>query len=247
MAKATFATMYLTIDVGNTQTKALTFDNGRKAGKLVSGTSDMDFILDLINGHADRHIAISSVVQLDQKVKDRLVQLKALIVDGQTPLPITSNYATPKTLGIDRICAAVAAQAHFPDNSVLAIDMGTCITYEVVTANGVYVGGNISPGLHMRFRALNSFTSGLPLISPKAFDDRDIGSDTETAIRAGVQQGILYELEGTIAAQKELYPDLKVVGTGGDLALFANALKTPIFADPFLVLRGLHEIQLHNL
>lgn len=239
--------MLLTIDIGNSRTKALVFGkDGRPAGRLITERSTPEFIEQLLAAHPHKPIAVASVMRLDDTLLQKLNDRHALVVDGSTPLPISSAYATPSTLGVDRICAAVGAHALFPLVPVLAIDMGTCITYDVVTTQGRYMGGSISPGLHMRFKALNSFTSKLPLVQPEPIAPA-IGTTTEQCIRAGVQQGIRMELQGVIAQHSEAYPGLRTVGTGGDLSLFVDDLKTPIFADPILVLRGLHDTLLHNL
>lgn len=237
--------MHLTIDIGNTFTKSLVFDGAIPVGEIAVGPSESAYIQSLLIAHKDKRIVLSSVVALDDAVGALLKHQHVLVVNGHTPTPLQSRYTTPLTLGIDRICAAVASKARFPNNAVLAIDMGSCITYDVVSADGVHLGGSISPGLNMRFRALSEFTSKLPLVSAQQ-SDQTIGTDTQSAIRNGVQQGILLEVNGIISQQSSIHNGLCTIATGGDLSFFANDLKTPIFADPILVLRGLHEILLFN-
>jgi len=237
--------MHLTMDIGNTFTKSLVFDGAFPVGEPAVGPSESAYIQSVIDAHENKRIVLSSVVQLDDALLVILKQQDVLVVDGLTPTPLRSRYTTPHTLGVDRICAAVAAMARFPGKPVLAIDMGSCITYDVVSAEGVHLGGSISPGLTMRFRALSEFTSKLPLVSAEQTDET-VGTDTQSAIRIGVQQGILLEVNGMIAQQSALQNGLCTIATGGDLSFFAHDLKTPIFADPILVLRGLHEILLFN-
>ena len=237
--------MFLTIDIGNTLTKALVFDEARPMGDAIVVPSETTLIKDLITSNRDKKIALATVITLHESVMEVIQQQHVLLVDGKTPLPITSSYSTPQTLGVDRICAAVAANSYFPTNAVLAIDMGTCITYDIVSDIGEYLGGSISPGLRMRFRALSDFTSKLPHLEPLSTSSL-IGKSTDEAMRIGVQHGILIELQGTIDALSTQFSNLKIVATGGDFPFFANDLKTPIFADPFLVLRGLYEILRYN-
>jgi type III pantothenate kinase len=158
-----------------------------------------------------------------------------------TPLPFKNLYRTPENLGKDRIAAAAGAFAAFPDTHTLIIDMGTAITFDILTSAGNYLGGNISPGLAMRFRALHAFTSRLPQLEKDEFSD-DPGTDTRSAIISGVQKGILYEIQGYIEHFSKLYPGLKVILTGGDGDFFAKPLKSPIFVIPNLVLCGLNFI-----
>lgn len=237
--------MHLVIDIGNSLTKALFFDDEGQAGTLLTGPSDGKYIQELLDTSDATSVAVASVVNLDEEVLSMIKEKRVLMVNARTPIPISNNYASQETLGIDRICAAVGANALFPSNTVLAIDMGTCITYELVTADGTYLGGSISPGLRMRFRALSEFTSKLPQLEPESASPL-VGFDTTTSIRSGVQHGILLEVEGIINSYLQQYPDLKIVGTGGDFPFFASAFKRPIFADPILVLRGVHEILLHS-
>ncbi|MGE5423944.1 MAG: type III pantothenate kinase, partial [Syntrophothermus sp.] len=153
---------------------------------------------------------------------------------------------TPDTLGRDRIAAATGGQSLFPGHDVLVINAGTCITYDFVTGNREYAGGSISPGMMMRFRALHTFTGKLPLLSP---DETEIltGNSTESSIQSGVMEGITAEMEGITGKYRSLYPELKVVLSGGDLNYFVNRLKINIFAFPNIVIQGLHQILKFNV
>ena len=133
----------------------------------------------------------------------------------------------------------------YKNENVLVIDAGTCITYDLVNTNNQYLGGAISPGIEMRFNALNKYTGKLPLIQMRNYDGIT-GKTTEESILSGVLNGSINEIKETIRLYEEQYPDIKIVITGGDAKFFAKALKSSIFADPFLVLKGLNEIVDHN-
>jgi len=159
-----------------------------------------------------------------------------------TPVPLKNKYHTPATLGYDRLAGAVGASKLFPGKDALVVDMGTCINYECVTAAGEYLGGAISPGMRMRFRALHEFTGKLPLINDHFQPESFVGQDTTTSLLSGVMNGILQEVDGVIAQYRLRYNDLQVILTGGDADYFGKYLKNQIFAQPDLVLLGLLEI-----
>lgn len=199
----------------------------------------------MIDFHTTDEITISSVVHFPTSFIEYCKKRNALIIDSSTPIPITNNYSTPQTLGIDRLCSAIGAKSLFPGCPVLVIDIGTCIKFEFISKEGAYEGGNISPGLKMRFASLNNYTSKLPALKPQ-YTAGPVGKSTAEALRLGVQQGMLFEICTMIETMQTLHPNLKTVGTGGDLPFFVNDLKTHIFADLLLVLRGINEIYLHN-
>jgi type III pantothenate kinase len=171
---------------------------------------------------------------------------KLLQLSWETPLPLKINYKTPQTLGLDRIAAVVGANVKYPENNVLVIDMGTCITFDLLSEQKTYLGGSISPGFQMRFTALNQQTGKLPLIQFKKEKLKFIGDSTETSIISGVYYGIKNEIEGTIQHYLTQYPNLKIVVTGGDANRFDLEPKNRIFADEFLVLKGFNEILNYN-
>jgi type III pantothenate kinase len=141
----------------------------------------------------------------------------------------------------DRLAAAIAGATLYPGSNVLVIQAGTCITYEFINAQGEYIGGAISPGIQMRYKAMNTFTGKLPLIEHKKFDGL-IGQTTEESILSGVNNGILAEVDGIINAYKSQYPDLTIILSGGDADFFVKQLKNSIFAVPNIVLKGLNII-----
>ncbi len=237
--------MNLAIDIGNSRIKWARFNKHEVIESGMTPEADFDALQALMDFHQNDSFSVSSVVKLDNDFKNYCKQAGAFIVDHNAPCSIKSLYATPETLGMDRLCAAIGAKSLFPNDPVLSIDIGTCVKYEFVTKNGEYLGGNISPGLQMRFASLNQYTSKLPKLKPEKISG-PLGGSTEQALRLGVQQGMLFEIQAMIETMRTLHPDLKTVGTGGDLPFFVNDLKTHIFADLLLVLRGINEIYLYN-
>jgi len=190
---------------------------------------------------------LSSVKSVDDEILQFLSGNFDLFIalDHQTELPIENLYETPETLGKDRLAAAIGANELFPDQNLLVIDAGTAITYDLVSEKNQFVGGNISPGLQMRFNALNHFTGKLPLVS-YSDEFQSIGKNTTDAIRAGVQNGILYEIDRTIDLFNRNYQNLQIVMTGGDSIFFDKKLNYSIFVHFNLTLIGLNRILEHN-
>ena len=190
---------------------------------------------------------LSSVKPVNAEILKYLSENFDLFIelDHQTELPIENLYETPETLGKDRLAAAVGANELFPDQNLLIIDAGTAITYDLVSEKNQFVGGNISPGLQMRFKALNHFTGKLPLVS-YSDEFQSIGKNTTDAIRAGVQNGILYEIAQTIELFNKNYQNLQIVMTGGDSIFFDKKLNYSIFVHFNITLIGLNRILEHN-
>jgi type III pantothenate kinase len=237
--------MNLILDIGNTITKIAVFDGHNLVYKY---SCKAERALDVLQSMRQNFPRINSCIVATVKNKEKDVfdflaaEFILLIFDDQTPLPIQNQYSSPKTLGPDRLAAAVGAANRFPNTNVLVVDAGTCITYEMINEQGVYLGGAIAPGLDMRLKALNTFTSKLPLIPFDPEYNALIGATTETCILSGVQMGMLFEMEGTIQAYSALFNSLKIVLTGGHHDFFVKQLKNPIFAAPDLVLEGLNII-----
>ena len=239
--------MNLIIDIGNTVAKIAVFDGEEPMDIVYDSNRTLEHLEGICARYPVERAIVATVVDLTEEVERRLQALPCplLRLGPDTPLPVENLYETPGTLGYDRMAAVVGACARMPGKDILVIDAGTCITYEFVDAAGRYHGGNISPGLHMRFHALHRFTGRLPLVEAKGRNE-PMGKDTETAIRAGVLQGIRYEMEGYIRTMKEKYPGLLVFLTGGDEFSFDTNIKSIIFADKFLVLKGLNRILAYN-
>lgn len=235
--------MNLCVDIGNTQIK-MGYYNKQGFLEDVTVLSDWKAINleeNLKEWKIERAI-ISSVRQEDkeltQYLEERLEDVH--ILSTALPLPIVVEYATPETLGNDRLAVAVAAAAIFPDRNVLIVDAGTCITYDFVK-EGHYLGGSILPGIDMRFRAMHEFTAKLPLVESTNLHSF-VGYNTETSLQTGVLYGVLHELEGFAAQYREQFGPIIVMVTGGSLPYFESQLKNKIFAQYNLVLDGLNVI-----
>ena len=235
--------MNLIIDIGNTVAKMAVFEGAAMMEVVYDSNTALERLPDICRKYAVERAVVATVIDLDERARVQIARLSVpvLWLDADTPLPITNLYETPRTLGYDRIAAVVGANEQFPGKDILVIDAGTCITYEFIDAAARYHGGNISPGLQMRFKALHQFTGRLPMVTLEG-RTLPMGKDTDTAIRAGVLRGIEYEISGYVTAMKHKYPELLVFLTGGDDFSFDTNLKSIIFADRFLVLKGLNRI-----
>lgn len=236
------------IDIGNTLTKVAMFQNMQMTDFRVIERNNEVSIPDLLDiQHSDSAI-ISSVSVLPAELITSLQSKlnKVIVLDHNTPLPIENLYETRETLGKDRLAAVAGAHYLYPHDDLLVIDAGTAITYDLINRQGQYLGGNIAPGITMRYNALHHFTGKLPLLGPVA-QAPAFGKNTTDAITAGVQQGILLEVDGTILHFKQYFPDLKVLFTGGDTKYFVNKLKNAIFVVSNLVMIGLNRILINNV
>ncbi|WP_369048967.1 type III pantothenate kinase [Tenacibaculum sp. UWU-22] len=239
--------MNLIIDVGNTRVKAAVFQNNALKQVLVFNKSKIiSEVKTIVKKYAITDGIISSVGNITNSKQVKLNQLLPLIdLNAQTKVPFKNLYSTPTTLGVDRIALAAAAVNKFPKKNVLVIDAGTCVTFDFINKDKTYLGGAISPGIRMRYKALHVFTSKLPMLEtgiPESF----IGNSTKTAIDSGVVNGICNEIDGVIEQYKKKYPDLTLVLTGGDANFLAKQLKSVIFATPNFILEGLYAILIHN-
>lgn len=239
--------MNLVIDIGNTAAKLAVFDGTELLEVVYDSNQTLERLPGLCSRYPIGQAIVATVVDLSESASAQLSALSVplLRLGADTPLPVENLYETPETLGYDRMAAVVGACGQAPGRDLLVIDAGTCITYEFVDAAGRYHGGNISPGMQMRFQALHRFTGRLPLVQREG-RRLPMGKDTESAIRAGVMKGMEYEIEGYIRAMKYKYPQLLVFLTGGDEFSFDTNVKSIIFADRFLVLKGLNRILNYN-
>ncbi len=238
----------LVIDCGNTLTKWAVFENDIvvNEGKL-SSDSPASLVNILQTLRTPENTIISSVIENCDELTSFLKSSKHSIqFSHTTPIPVKNRYKTRQTLGLDRLAGVVGAAKQFPHENCLVVDIGTCIKFDFVTHEGEYLGGNISPGLNMRFAALNIYTDKLPLLSYQPVEDI-FGKSTREAIITGVVQGMTEEIKGTIALFSAKFGKINIIITGGDASLFENRLNIPIFADPNLVLNGLNAILEYNL
>lgn len=238
--------MNLAVDLGNTRVKAGLF-NGREL--LETRVYDALEALAADSGFHKKaeKCMIGSVVKDTQHIAAVLKDLNGLhFFMAGSPVPLKNLYKSALTLGSDRLAASVGAYALYPDKNVLVIDSGTALKFNFTNSGNEYLGGAISPGLQMRFKALKHFTDKLPLVNFDENFEKLIGQSTEESILSGVINGILNEVDGVINEYRQLYPDLTIVVTGGDTGFFAKRLKNRIFAHPHLVLNGLNEILIYN-
>lgn len=239
----------LVIDIGNTNNKLAVFNHKELIHFERLKELDEQSLTNLIEKYQVQNTTISSV----SIATDGLVSFLKTIVNyipfsTNIKSGIKNNYQTLDTLGLDRWAKVIAAHGFYPNNNCLLIDMGTCITYDVLTTNSEYFGGSISLGIKMRFEALNHYTGRLPLVQWSKTDEIiPAGTNTANAIKNGVLQGVVNEIEGFIALENKKNKDLKVIITGGDADFLNKQLKNSIFAtqiiyDPYLVLKGLNEV-----
>ena len=237
--------MNLIIDIGNTRTKAGLFNKGVLVSTHV-------FQNDAVITELSRQFTLSqikkcitaSVTENNEAVQYALQKTipQTILYSPATRVPVKNLYVSAETLGSDRIPTVVAAHAQYKGNDCLVVDAGTCVKYNFINKEGEFLGGAISPGLTMRFKALHNFTARLPLIESDEEYTTLIGTDTRGSILSGVQTGISNEIDMTISMYKKKYPGIHVFLTGGDARLLAKRLKNSIFTDPDLVLKGLNII-----
>lgn len=235
-------TISLAIDWGNTRLKVGIFE--QDVAKEVQYLPDAQSLYDFACQANASQAILMATQQLPIEVLPTLQRtLPTLHFQATTPLPIGNTYQTPETLGTDRLATAMGAWYSFPATPCLVIDAGTCITLDFLSGAGKFEGGNITLGLEMRFNALHHFTAKLPLVNSKEFLSPTLtGKNTRQALYNGVMNGILAEIENTIAHYYNLFPTLQVLLCGGDADFLASLLKVPIFALPNLGLIGLNQI-----
>jgi type III pantothenate kinase len=239
--------MNLIIDIGNTQYKICIFDKYDMIYNTYTDTLSKKFIAEIVDKYKIKKAIYSDTRGVDKNelLKKIPQSISVLELTQNTKLPIDIEYKTIQTLGKDRIAGAVAADGIFKNYPCLIIDIGTAITIDFVTDKGVFKGGAISPGPIMRYKALNNYTGKLPLVDYTE-DVMFLGDSTTTSIQSGVQNGILYEINGHISRFKEKYPELKIIITGGYAFLFETKINYRIFANPFVIPDGLNRILIYN-
>lgn len=236
--------MHLLLDFGNTHVKAALMQDD-SMHVIYCGPASVDALVGALQGGQIEGGMWCSVHPLARELTDWMESLHLVQLTACTPIPISNDYATPHTLGMDRLAAAVGAWSIKPGHDLLIIDAGTAITYDFVSSRGEYKGGNITPGIDLRFKALHEFTGALPLVGAEGRTPM-FGNDTQSAIRCGVLNGINNELDGYVAKLTTLYPSLLIFLTGGSARYFDIKAKKATFAVPNLVLHGLAQILKHN-
>ncbi len=247
--------MRLIIDFGNTLCKVAFYENDEELNLHSFSNITLEMLQTHINKYINlqpvpgkiTHCIVSSVINYPAEIKAYLQTTYQFIeLNSNTPLPVSIKYETPNTLGNDRIAAVVGGKSLFPDQDLLIVDAGTCITFDFLNKNGDYLGGAITPGIKLRFKSLNNYTDKLPLIMHFGKDVKLIGSSTEGSIKSGVINGVKAEVNGIIENYREEYPEIKIIFTGGDINYFDTTPKNNIFAVANLVLKGLNTILNYN-
>ncbi len=235
----------LVIDIGNSGAKAACFDGDELLPPVARLTDDSDWsaIAERVTNLGVRNILYATVANVPEwrwleNWKANGIGVFAL--DRSRPLPFASDYSTPETLGQDRI-AAVAGTLGCIHTARLVVDAGSCVTLDLVDRHDRYLGGNISPGVGMRLRAMHEQTARLPLVAA-GVPDATVGRSTEQALRHGGQLGVVYEIEGLHRRLLPAHPDLRLVLTGGDAPLLLSHFSLEVLHLPHLVLRGLNQI-----
>ncbi|UGU17206.1 type III pantothenate kinase [Sinomicrobium kalidii] len=236
--------MTLAVDAGNTFVKIAVFQSD---AVLYTDRFSSGEFLKKISGVLEKYpvvtdMIIASVADITENDLSELAKKVHVHVLGNLPvLPFQNRYATPGTLGADRVALVGAACRKYTGKNVLIIDSGTCITYDFLDEKKQYLGGAISPGIRMRYKALHTFTARLPLIESTRLEDF-IGDSTATSIASGVLNGVVNEIDGVISQYQARFEHLTVILTGGDLDFLSKQLKSSIFANSNFLLEGLNYI-----
>jgi type III pantothenate kinase len=235
--------MILTIDVGNTRVKAAVFEGNKIVSYSFFVKKELEkSIQNILKKYENITVlVVASVGNIEkQSFLNFRKELKIDFIDQSDLFPFENQYATPKTLGIDRMVLAAGAVLQFPGQNRLVIDAGTCVTYDFINENDVYLGGAISPGLRLRYESLHNYTAKLPLLlleEPNLL----VGKSTSESIHSGVVNGLVYEIDGFISEYKALFSNFIIILTGGDSEILAKRLKNTIFANSKFLLESLNQ------
>ena len=243
--------MNLIIDIGNTACKLAIYDQNTLIDSDIADSNPIaaTAAISRLRGiHDIKNCIVSSVAMQYDEISAALEGIAGMVLtlDADTKIPIANLYSTPRTLGNDRLAAAVGATVLFPGCNCLIIDAGTAITYDYVRDGREYLGGNISPGILLRFKALHQYTSRLPLITDPQPTDT-FGLSTTEAISNGVVTGVIHEIEGYISQFEKKNVNSRIIFTGGGSIYLSKKLKITIFAEPNLVTIGLNRILNYNV
>ena len=220
--------MYILLDIGNTRLKASTADSN----SIYPNENWLDFT------DIAEEILVSNVAGSDALPKEVARSPKCKFLTWQSPEAREWLKDIPAGLGADRVAADIGARSMMPEHTLLIIDAGTCLTFDVIGRDGTILGGAISPGINLRLRAMHEHTAALPLLDAEG-EHPILGYDTPTSMRSGAINGIRWEIEGYIRTMQKLYPDLHVFMTGGDDMEFPEDLQHIITREPLLVQKGL--------
>jgi type III pantothenate kinase len=233
-------------DFGNTRLKAAIFENEIFLEEIILPNDETATIEKLLADHKPQKSILSSVIEHNPEIEDLLAAKTAFHkLSHLTKANFTTAVGKPETIGADRLALSAAAVHFFPQKNNLVIGLGSCITYNFINQYHEFMGGSISPGMEMRFKAMQVFTAKLPLVQ-KEWNFPLIGYDTKTNMLSGVIAGITYEIDGFISEYARKYGNFNVVLTGGDTSYFAGQLKNKIFADSNFLFKGLYALSETN-
>lgn len=237
----------LCLDFGNTRLKAAIFDDDRFREDIILAGDDIPVIKLLLQKYQPQKAILSSVINHNPEIEQLLAgQCRFHLLTSTTRLNFTSPVGKPETIGADRLALAAAAVHFFPGKNNLVIGLGSCITYNFISQYSQFLGGNITPGMDMRFRSMHEFTAKLPLVESD-WNIPLVGYDTKTNLQSGVIYGITGEIDGLVERYEKRYGNFNVVLTGGNSAYFASQLKKGIFADSNFLFKGLYALsELNN-
>ncbi|MBX2840593.1 MAG: type III pantothenate kinase [Flammeovirgaceae bacterium] len=238
--------MNLAIDIGNTFTKVGLFD-GDELLEVKNQIDSLD-LKSYLRRKKPEFTIICDVSNGKEIIFNEIAGESELIfLNPNTRIPIINKYQTPETLGMDRLAAVIGTRVIFPDSANLSIDLGTCITYDFINRKGEYLGGRISPGMQLRWKAMHNYTAKLPMVERPQQGKMEVGVDTVTSLRSGVVTGIVHEIEGTIREFQEKFGQINVILCGGDAKFFESIVKPTIFVNHNLTLLGLNKILKENV
>lgn len=235
----------LCLDFGNTRLKCAVFNKDLEE-VVVLPDGSVPALQEIIDKYKPSKSILSSVIDHDPAIEELLAATTRFHKLGAASrLPVTIPVGKPETVGSDRLALAVAAVHLHPQQHTLAIGLGSCITYNFINKYGQFLGGGISPGMEMRFKAMHDYTALLPLVRADS-NFPLVGYDTKTNMLSGVILGMAKEIDGMIDEYCLKYSNFNVLLTGGDMAFFVPHLKNRIFADPYLIFKGLYAISEYN-
>lgn len=236
--------MVCCIDIGNSRTKIAKFDAKQLVNFKAIDNNNINEILSYLKQISPSEYRLCSVLESDHPLIKKLNEnINIHPINRNSNFSIKIQYETAYTLGLDRIMAAEATSKLYPDSDCMIINAGTCITIDILEAGGNYLGGNITPGIMMRAKAMHEYTSKLPLIKLTAeLETSLIGQNTYQALSNGVINGVIFELEGYFNGFQKKYPALKAVIAGGDADFLVKRLNFQTFAEPYLVLHGINQL-----
>jgi type III pantothenate kinase len=241
--------MILTIDIGNTRIKSAVFENNTLIKIDVFSYQEFNIVIEnILKNHPKINVLVAaSVGKLEKETFNSFSkQVKIYFIDKKQKFPFQNLYATPKTLGIDRMVLASGAVLAYPNQNRLVIDAGTCVTYDFIDKNDNYLGGAISPGIRLRYESMHNYTAKLPLLTISEPENL-IGNSTNESLHSGVINGLSFEIEGYIEVLKSKNENFIIILTGGDANFLAKRLKNTIFANSNFLLESLNHLYQYQI